>query len=53
MNERRPSLPEHERIARNDKAVKLGFGDWCGFPLNASERTSEQALSCLLELRPM
>ena len=29
------------KIARNDSVVKLGYSDWCGFPLNASERLSE------------
>ena len=29
------------KIARNDSVVKLGYSEWCGFPLNASERLSE------------
>ena len=33
MNERQNDPP--------DRAVKLGFGDWSGPPLNASERTPE------------
>ena len=32
------------KIARDDSAAKLGNSDWCDFPLNASERISEQAL---------
>ena len=32
------------KIARDDSAAKLGCSDRCDFPLNASERISEQAL---------
>ena len=28
------------KIARDDSAAKLGYSDWCGFPLNTSERIS-------------
>ena len=41
------------KIARDDSAAKLGCSDWCDFPLNASERISEQALIFSLEGRPM
>ena len=40
-------------IARDDTAAKLGCSDWCDFPLNASERISEQALIFSLEGQPM
>ena len=29
------------KIARDDSAVKLGCSEWCGLPLNASERASD------------
>ena len=41
------------KIARGDSAVTLGCSEWCGLPLNASERISEQALIFSLEGRPM
>ena len=41
------------KIAQDDSAVKLGCNDWCGLPLNVSERISEQALNCSLEGRQM
>ena len=44
--------PEYED-ARDDSAAKLGCSYWCDFPLNVSERISEQALIFLLEGRPM
>ena len=37
-----PNSPEHED--RDDSAAKLSCSDRCDFPLNASERISEQAL---------
>ena len=37
------------KIAWNDSTVKLGCSDWCGLPLSASERLSEQALIFPLE----
>ena len=33
------------KIARNDSAAKLGCSDWYDFPLNVSERISEQSSS--------
>ena len=39
------------KIARDDSAVTLGCTDWCGLPLNSSERISEQALIFSLEGR--
>ena len=42
MNESR--IQQDMKIVRNDSAVKPGCSDWCGLPLNASERLSEQAL---------
>ena len=36
-------------IAWDDSAIELGCSDWCGLPLNASERISEQALIFSLE----
>ena len=47
MNESR--IHQDMKIARNDSAVKLGCSDWCGLPLNALERLSEQALIFPLE----
>ena len=47
MNDSR--IHQDMKIARNDSAVKLGYSDWCGLPLNASERISEQALIFSLE----
>ena len=47
MNDSR--IHQDMKIARNDSAVKLGYSDWCGLPLNASERLSEQALIFPLE----
>ena len=41
------------KIARDDSAAKLGCSDLCDFPLNASERISEQALIFSLEGRPI
>ena len=41
------------RIARDESAAKLSYSDWCGFPLNASEMISEQAIIFSLEGRPM
>ena len=41
------------KIARDDSAAKLGCSDWSDFPLNASERISEQALIFSLEGRLM
>ena len=32
------------KIVRDDSAVTLGCSDWCGLPLNASERIAEQPL---------
>ena len=40
-------------IAWDDSAIELGCSDWCGLPLNASERISEQALIFSLEGRPI
>ena len=51
MNDSR--IRRYMKIARDDSAAKLGCSDWCGFPLNASERISEQALSCSLKGRPI
>ena len=31
-------------ITLDDSAIELGCSDWCGLPLNASERISEQVL---------
>ena len=42
MNDSR--IHRNMKIARDDSAAKLGCSDWCDFPLNASERISEQAL---------
>ena len=36
-------------ITLDDSAIELGCSDWCGLPLNASERISEQALIFSLE----
>ena len=36
------------KVARDDSAAKLGWSDWCDFPLNASERISESKLLGLL-----
>ena len=47
MNDSR--IHQEMKIVRNDSAVKLGCSDWCGLPLNASERLSEQALIFPLE----
>ena len=51
MNDSR--ILRNMKIARDDSAAKLGCSDWCDFPLNASERISEQALIFSLEGRPM
>ena len=51
MNDSR--IYRNMKIAWDDSAVKLGISVLCGLPLNASERISEQALSCTLEGRPM
>ena len=51
MNDSR--IRRNMKIARDDSAAKLGCSDWCDFPLNASERISEQALIFSLEGRPM
>ena len=51
MNDSR--IRRYMKIARDDSAAKLGCSDWCDFPLNASERISEQALIFSLEGRPM
>ena len=51
MNDSR--IHRNMKIARGDSAAKLGCSDGCDFPLNASERISEQALIFLLEGRPM
>ena len=48
MNDSR--IHRNMKIARDDSAAKLGCSD---FPLNASERISEQALIFSLEGRPM
>ena len=42
MNESR--IHRNMKIARDDSTVKLGCSDWCGLPLNALKRISEQAL---------
>ena len=47
MNDSR--IHRNMKIARDDSAAKLGCSDWCDFPLNASERISEQALIFSLE----
>ena len=51
MNDSR--IHRNIKIARDDSAVTLGCSDWCGLPLNASERISEQALIFSLEGRPI
>ena len=51
MNDSR--IHRNIRIARDDNTVTLGCSDWCGLPLNASERVSEQTLIFSLEGRPM
>ena len=51
MNDSR--IQRNMKSARDDSAAKLGCGDLCDFPLNASERISEQALVFSLEERPM
>ena len=51
MNDSR--IHRNMKIARDDSTAKLGCSDWCDFPLNASERISEQALIFSLEGRPM
>ena len=42
MNDSR--IHQNIEIARDDSTVTLGCSDWCGLPLNASERISERAL---------
>ena len=49
MNDSR--IHRNTKISRVDRALKLGCNDWCGLPLNASERTLGKALSCSLEGR--
>ena len=51
MNDNR--IHRNIKIARYEIAVKLGCCDWCGLPLNASERISGKTLSCSLEGRSM
>ena len=51
MNDSR--IHRNMKIARDDIAAKLGCSDRCDFPLNASERISEQALIFSLEGRSM
>ena len=51
MNDSR--IHRNMKIARDDSAAKLGCSNRCDFPLNASERISEQALIFSLEGRPM
>ena len=41
MNDSR--IHKNMKIARDDSAANLSCSDWCDFPLNASERISEQA----------
>ena len=53
MNERQPNSPGNMKIVQDDSAIKLGCSDWCGLPLNASGRMSEQALIFSLEGRQM
>ena len=48
MNDSR--IHQNMKIAWDDSAVKLA---WCGLPLDASEKISEQAISYSLEGRPM
>ena len=38
MNDSR--IHRNMKIARDDSAANLGCSDWCGFPLNTSERIS-------------
>ena len=52
VNERQSNPQEHEEHGRYHSAVKLVRCDWCGLPLNESERISEEALSCSLGGRP-
>ena len=50
MNERQPNSLEHEDCSSSEwQHCKFGCCDWCGLPVNASERVLEQALSCSLE----
>ena len=49
MNDSR--IQRKMKIVWDERTAKLGCCDWCSLPLNASERTSEQALSYLLEWR--
>ena len=42
MNDSR--IHQNIEIARDDSTVTLACSDWCGLPLNASERISERAL---------
>ena len=51
MNDSR--IHRNMKIAWDDSAAKLGCNDWCDFPLNVSERISEQAVIFSLEGRPM
>ena len=51
MNDNR--IHGNVKIVQDDSAVTLGCSDWCGLPLNASERIVEQALIFSLEGRPM
>ena len=37
-------IHRNTEIARDDSTAKLSCNDWCDFPLNTSERISEQAL---------
>ena len=53
MNERQPNSPGNMKIVQDDSAIKLGCSDWCGLPINASGRMSEQALIFSLEGRQM
>ena len=50
MNDSR--IHRNIKIARDDSAVTLGCSDWCGLPLNASERISERALIFSLDVVP-